>query len=884
MSETIEKFLRYVKIDTKSDETTGTTPSTDSQYALADVLVKELEQMGAEEITYDRQFCYIYASIPATKGYEESPVLGFIAHMDTSPAVTGAGVNPRIVEDYDGKDIVLHEEKGIVFHADEFPEVKKLIGKDLIVTDGTTLLGADDKAGIAEIMAMAEYLLRHPEISHGKIRIGFTPDEEIGEGADHFDVTLFGADFAYTVDGGELGELEDETFNAAGAKLTVHGRSVHPGSAKGKMINAILIAQEFQSLLPAFQNPMYTEGYEGFFHLDGINGNVEKTIADYIIRDHDKVLFEQKKELFKKCADFLNEKYGQGTVSVEMKDSYYNMKEVLKPYSHLMENASRLLREMGVEPKISPVRGGTDGARLSYMGIPCPNLCTGGANYHSRFEYACVQSMETVTELLIKLAECYGRKEEKDLQPEPPSKEPERQYFYISRCKKYIQEFREKNGRPPTCCVTTFGCQMNARDSEKLTGILREVGYEIIDSEKADFVIFNTCTVRDNANQRVYGRLGELNGYKRRNPQMKIALCGCMMQEQAVLEKLQKSYSFVDLIFGTHNIYKFAELLCRTFEERGMIIDIWQDTDKIVEDLPVERKYPFKSGINIMFGCNNFCSYCIVPYVRGRERSREPKDILREIEKLVADGVVEIMLLGQNVNSYGKNLENPVTFAELLRQIEKIEGLQRIRFMTSHPKDLSDELIRVMKESKKICRHLHLPLQSGSTEILTRMNRRYTKEQYLELADKIRREIPDIALTTDIIVGFPGETEEDVNETIDVIRKVKFDNAFTFIYSKRTGTPAAAMENQVPEEQVKAGFDRVLKEVQETARMQVLGYQGMVMEALIEEVNENDATLVTGRLSNNTIVHLPGTAELIGKIIPVSLDECRGFYYMGHRI
>ncbi|MCI5954780.1 MAG: tRNA (N6-isopentenyl adenosine(37)-C2)-methylthiotransferase MiaB [Lachnospiraceae bacterium] len=469
-----------------------------------------------------------------------------------------------------------------------------------------------------------------------------------------------------------------------------------------------------------------------------------------------------------------------------------------------------------------------------------------------------------------------------DINAPIPEEETKRQFYFMAKAKKHVEALAEKLGHVPTCCVTTFGCQMNARDSEKLVGILENVGYEIIDSEKADFVIFNTCTVRDNANQRVYGRLGELNGYKRRNPHMKIALCGCMMQEPAVIEKIKKSYGFVDLIFGTHNIFKFAELLCASFETEGMLIDIWKDTDKIVEDLPVERKYSFKSGINIMFGCNNFCSYCIVPYVRGRERSREPKDIIREIETLVADGVVEIMLLGQNVNSYGKNLEEPVTFAQLLREVEKIEGLQRIRFMTSHPKDLSDELIQVMKESKKICRHLHLPLQSGSTEILTRMNRRYTKEQYVDLAMKIRREIPDIAITTDIIVGFPGETSEDLEETIDVVKTVKFDNAFTFIYSKRTGTPAAAMENQVPEEQVKEGFDRLLKVVQETAREQVAKYQGKVMDALIEEVNDSDNTKVTGRLSNNTVVHVPGDASMIGKIVPVSLDECHGFYYIGH--
>lgn len=413
MTKTIEKFLKYVKIDTMSDETTGTTPSTEKQRVLAELLVAELQQMGAEEVVYDREHCYVYASVPASPGCETSSVLGFIAHMDTSPAVTDTDVKPRIVENYDGGDIVLNEAENIIFRVDEFPEVQKLRGKDLIVTDGTTLLGADDKAGIAEIMAMAEHLLSHPEIRHGKIRIGFTPDEEIGEGADHFDVELFGADFAYTVDGGELGELEDETFNAAGAKIAVRGRSVHPGSAKGKMVNSILVAQEFQNLLPVFQNPMYTEGYEGFFHLDGISGNVEATVAEYIIRDHDRNLFEQKKQMFLDCAAFLNRKYGEGTVEAEVKDSYYNMKEALRSHGHLMENACQALRELGVEPVISPVRGGTDGARLSYMGLPCPNLCTGGANYHSRFEYACVQSMETVTKLLVRLAEMYAEFSEK---------------------------------------------------------------------------------------------------------------------------------------------------------------------------------------------------------------------------------------------------------------------------------------------------------------------------------------------------------------------------------------------------------------------------------------------------------------------------------------
>ena len=471
-----------------------------------------------------------------------------------------------------------------------------------------------------------------------------------------------------------------------------------------------------------------------------------------------------------------------------------------------------------------------------------------------------------------------------DLNMQAPADEPERQYYFMAKAKKYVEKLTEDLNRKPTCCVTTFGCQMNSRDSEKLVGILELVGYEIVDTEAADFVIFNTCTVRDNANQRVYGRLGALKSYKKKHPNMKVALCGCMMQEPSVIEKLKDSYRFVDLIFGTHNIYKFAELLVATFENKGMVIDIWEDTDKIVEDLPVERKYPFKSGINIMFGCNNFCSYCIVPYVRGRERSRKPEDIIREIENLVKEGVVEVMLLGQNVNSYGKNLETPMTFAELLKEVEKIEDLQRIRFMTSHPKDLSDELIQVMKESKKICRHLHLPLQAGSTRILTEMNRRYTKEQYLALAEKIRKEIPDISLTTDIIVGFPGETPEDVEETIDVIKKVRYDNAFTFIYSKRTGTPAAAMENQVPEEEVKVNFDKVLKTVQNMAKEQVGRFQGLVMDALVEEINEQEEGLVTGRLSNNTIVHFPGDESLVGKIVNVKLEECHGFYYIGKMV
>lgn len=404
MSGVVEKFLNYVRIDTQSDENSTSCPTTKKQHDLATLLVKELEEMGALEITYDREHCYVYASIPATRGFEDRPVLGFISHMDTSPAVTGENVKPRIIEDYDGKDILLNEEKNIVMKVEEFPELSGYAGKRLIVTDGTTLLGADDKAGVAEIMTMAEYLLSHEEIPHGKIRVGFTPDEEVGAGADHFDVKLFGADYAYTVDGGKLGELEYENFNAAGAKVTFHGRSVHPGDAKNKMINALLLAMEFQSMLPVFENPMYTEGYEGFYHLDGLKGNVEEACAEYIIRDHSRDKFEEKKETFLKVAGYMNEKYGEKTVSIDMKDSYYNMREIIEQHMQLIENAKAAMEENGVTPVVVPIRGGTDGARLSYMGLPCPNLCTGGHNFHGRFEYVCADSMEKIVEILLTLA------------------------------------------------------------------------------------------------------------------------------------------------------------------------------------------------------------------------------------------------------------------------------------------------------------------------------------------------------------------------------------------------------------------------------------------------------------------------------------------------
>ncbi len=473
------------------------------------------------------------------------------------------------------------------------------------------------------------------------------------------------------------------------------------------------------------------------------------------------------------------------------------------------------------------------------------------------------------------------RLQEAAMQAEPPATEPERQFYYIGKARELVRKKSQEMGRPLTAGIVTMGCQMNARDSEKLTGILTIVGYEMTEKEDSDLVVYNTCTVRENANNKVYGHLGYLQNYKKQNPQMKIAMCGCMMQENAVVEKIRESYRFVDLIFGTHNLYKFAELLVQMLESDEMVIDIWEEAGGVVESLPTKRKYSFKTGVNIMFGCNNFCSYCIVPYVRGRERSRKPEEILSEIKAYAADGVCEVMLLGQNVNSYGKTLDDPISFANLLKQVTEIDGIERIRFMTSHPKDLSDELIEVMAGSEKICRHLHLPLQSGSTRILQDMNRRYTKEGYLALVDKIRNAMPDIALTTDIIVGYPGETEEDFMETMDVVRRVEYDSAFTFIYSKRSGTPAAKRADQVPKDEVDCHFQMLLAEVQEAGARKAKRLEGSTGKVLVEQINRQDASLVTGRLENNSVVHFPGGSDLIGRIVPVHLKECKGFYYIG---
>ena len=431
------------------------------------------------------------------------------------------------------------------------------------------------------------------------------------------------------------------------------------------------------------------------------------------------------------------------------------------------------------------------------------------------------------------------------------------QLEYINKCTELV---KEKYENAPAFFIQNAGCQMNSLQTDTVAGIVKRMGYtEVSREEDADVVIYNTCTVRENANLKIYGHLGHLKSIKKKNPELKIILFGCMMQEPEVIEKIHKEYSFVDLVFGTHNFHKFPELFYRSLNTEGQIIDVWKESDEIVEGMPSDRKYSFKTGVNIMFGCNNFCSYCIVPYVRGREKSREPEAIIEEIKGLVADGVTEVMLLGQNVNSYGKTLEHPVTFAQLLKQVEAIEGLKRIRFMTSHPKDLSDELIRTMAESKKVCHHLHLPMQSGSSRILKIMNRRYDKEKYLELVAKIRNAVPDI---------------------LDVVEKCNFDSAFTFIYSKRSGTPAAKMENQVPEDVVKDRFDRLLALVQEKGRKASSRFEGTVQEILVEE-ESREKGIFTGRTEYNLLVHFPGCQDLIGKYVKVKLDTCKGFYYFG---
>lgn len=404
----IDRFLKYVTFDTQSDESTGVTPSTAKQMVFAQYLKTELEELGLEDISLDENG-YLFAMLPANVE-REIPTIGFIAHMDTSPDMSGENVSPRIVEKYEGGDIVLSEADHIILSPSQFPELKDHVGEDLIVTDGHTLLGADDKAGIAEIVAAVAYLKAHPEIEHGKIRIGFNPDEEIGLGAHKFDVEKFGCKWAYTMDGGEVGELEFENFNAAAAKVHVKGRNVHPGYAKNKMINSMLVANEFVAMLPADETPATTDGYEGFFHLVGMEGEVESSTLSYIIRDHDREKFEARKSFIKVCADRLNEKYGADTVTVELKDQYYNMRQQVEPLMHIIDIAFAAMKEAGVEPKVKAIRGGTDGAQLSFKGLPCPNIFAGGLNFHGRYEFVPVQSIEKAMNVIVKIAELTAKR------------------------------------------------------------------------------------------------------------------------------------------------------------------------------------------------------------------------------------------------------------------------------------------------------------------------------------------------------------------------------------------------------------------------------------------------------------------------------------------
>ena len=484
-----------------------------------------------------------------------------------------------------------------------------------------------------------------------------------------------------------------------------------------------------------------------------------------------------------------------------------------------------------------------------------------------------------------------------------PTMEPDRQYYFMNQCKTLVLEKKAALNRPLTYNIQTFGCQMNSHDSEKLKGIMDEIGYEEVDDENADFVIFNTCTIRENANQKLYGHLGHVKTLKNKNKDMIVCLCGCMMQEPHVIETLKQKYKFVNIIFGTHNIYKLAELIYSYLETGKQTIEVLDETKQTVEQLPRKRKYTFKSGVNIMYGCNNFCTYCIVPYVRGREQSRKKEEVLAEVEALAKQGITEVMLLGQNVNSYGNIYEykdgkivevdekDRVTFPQLLTEVCKIDGIERVRFMTSHPKDLSDELIEVMAKEPKICKHLHLPVQSGSTNILTRMNRRYTKEQYLALVDRIRAKMPNISLTTDIIVGFPGETEEDFDILKNFVTEMRFDRLGVFPYSQEEDTPAAEMEGQVPEKiklqrqdeimrlQQGIAFEKAREQIGRELRVIIIGYDPEHNEYLCRSYMDNPDI--------DSLVYVDAGEyhnELSGDMISCRIIDADGYDLIGERI
>lgn len=456
------------------------------------------------------------------------------------------------------------------------------------------------------------------------------------------------------------------------------------------------------------------------------------------------------------------------------------------------------------------------------------------------------------------------------------------QYKYIDTIKNYNQDITTQSGKPMRYNIETFGCQMNENDSERLSGMLSEMGYSECDNRKdSDLIIFNTCCVRENAEQKVYGHLGALKKLKEINPDLIIAVCGCMMQQPEVVDHIKKTYRHVDIVFGTHNLYKFPELLNSAITTKSTVIDVWDSTGSIAENMPITRKDNLKAWVTVMYGCNNFCSYCIVPYVRGRERSRSLEEIRNEVEALAREGCKEITLLGQNVNSYGKDLDGEYTFAGLLRELNRIDGIERIRFMTSHPKDLSDELIYAMRDCEKVCEHLHLPVQAGSTKILADMNRKYTKEQYLDLLSKVKENIPGISLSTDIIVGFPGETEEDFLETLDVVSKARFDMAYTFLYSKRTGTPAAKNPDQITEEVKKQRFDRLLQ-LQNTVSKEINDeLLGKEVEVLVEGLSKSSKTTYTGRTRGNKIVNFKGSPELVGTLVKVKIDTIQTWSLQG---
>lgn len=456
----------------------------------------------------------------------------------------------------------------------------------------------------------------------------------------------------------------------------------------------------------------------------------------------------------------------------------------------------------------------------------------------------------------------------------------------IKRQQDIIENFKIYNSnKNKKYIITTFGCQMNEHDSEVLSGMLEKMGYIAADDrEESDLIIYNTCCVRENAELKVYGNLGALKNLKRKKDNLIIAVCGCMMQQPRVVEKIKNKYRYVDLIFGTHNLFRFPELLMKSMESKNMFIEVWENESNIVEGLPANRRYKTKAFINIMYGCNNFCTYCIVPYTRGRERSREMQDIIKEATVLAQNGTKEIMLLGQNVNSYGKTSDKNIDFADLLRELNKISGIERIRFMTSHPKDLSDRLIDVMAECDKVCEHLHLPLQSGSSRILKLMNRKYTKEGYLSLVEKLKNKIPNIRLTTDIIVGFPGETEEDFQHTLDVVEKVRYDSAFTFLYSVRQGTPAANMEEQIDRKTKQDRFNRLLERINQISAEINQNYLNKIVEVLVEGPSKTNPDRLMGRTRGNKLVNFDGSENLIGESVQVQIIETKTFFLNGNVI